>query len=134
MGVLCDPGHPALAHFPTERHSDWQWWDLNINSTTLIVDSFNGGEPIVEMIDNFQNNRKLALLYEGSFADGRLMIATFDLMTDIDNRPVAKQMLVSVLEYMNGDGFNPKPLENFSDMDDVFGAANNQKQSAESIY
>ncbi|MHC4744058.1 MAG: sugar-binding domain-containing protein, partial [Planctomycetota bacterium] len=28
LGLLCDPKHPALARFPTEFHSDWQWWDL----------------------------------------------------------------------------------------------------------
>ena len=28
MGILCDPKHPALAGFPTEAHSDWQWADL----------------------------------------------------------------------------------------------------------
>lgn len=39
MGVLCDPSHPALSDFPTDMHTDWQWWDLNINSTTMIVDS-----------------------------------------------------------------------------------------------
>ena len=43
MGVLCNPTHPALADFPTDMHTDWQWWDLNINSTTLVVDSLQGG-------------------------------------------------------------------------------------------
>ena len=28
LGILCDPMHPALAEFPTENHSDWQWADL----------------------------------------------------------------------------------------------------------
>ena len=28
LGILCDPKHPALAEFPTENHSDWQWADL----------------------------------------------------------------------------------------------------------
>jgi hypothetical protein len=28
LGLLCDPKHPALAAFPTEAHSDWQWADL----------------------------------------------------------------------------------------------------------
>lgn len=28
LGILCDPRHPALAEFPTDRHSDWQWADL----------------------------------------------------------------------------------------------------------
>lgn len=36
MGVLCNPKHKALSHFPTDMHTDWQWWDLNINSTTLL--------------------------------------------------------------------------------------------------
>ena len=28
LGILCDPAHPALAAFPTESHSNWQWWDV----------------------------------------------------------------------------------------------------------
>jgi hypothetical protein len=28
LGILCNPHHPALAEFPTEDHSDWQWADL----------------------------------------------------------------------------------------------------------
>jgi hypothetical protein len=28
LGILCDPRHPALADFPTEKHADWQWADL----------------------------------------------------------------------------------------------------------
>ena len=43
MGVLCNPTHPALADFPTDMHTDWQWWDLNINSTTLVVDPASSG-------------------------------------------------------------------------------------------
>ncbi len=27
LGILCNPVHPALAAFPTEYHSNWQWWD-----------------------------------------------------------------------------------------------------------
>ena len=28
MGLLCDPRSPALAKFPTESHSNWQWFHL----------------------------------------------------------------------------------------------------------
>ena len=28
LGILCDPRHPALANFPTEFNSNWQWWYL----------------------------------------------------------------------------------------------------------
>ncbi|OFX81941.1 MAG: glycoside hydrolase family 2, partial [Bacteroidetes bacterium GWC1_47_7] len=54
MGILCDPAHPALAHFPTEMHSNWQWWDICKNATTMELDSLkNNLQPIVRMVDNF---------------------------------------------------------------------------------
>lgn len=134
MGVLCDPKHPALADFPTEMHTDWQWWDLNINSTTMVVDSLKGGSPIVEMVDNFVNNRRLASLYEGSVGKGKLMLATFDLEKSLDKRPVARQMLVSILKYMNSSSFNPAPLEGMDKIKDMFGTAENKKQAADGIY
>lgn len=134
MGVLCNPAHPALADFPTDMHTDWQWWDLNINSTILVVDSLNGGAAVVEMVDNFVNNRRLASLYEGQVGTGKLMLATFDLEKALDKRPVARQMLVSVLKYMNSEAFQPAKLAGFENMKDVFGTANNKKQAAEGIY
>lgn len=134
MGVLCNPTHPALADFPTDMHTDWQWWDLNINSTTLVVDSLRGGTPVVEMVDNFVNNRRLASLYEGCVGKGKLMLATFDLYTALDKRPVARQMLISILNYMNSSSFTPSSMEGFEQMKSVFGTAHNQKQSAEGIY
>lgn len=38
LGFLCDPAHPALEHFPTEFHSDWQWWRLVKNARPIILD------------------------------------------------------------------------------------------------
>ena len=134
MGVLCNPAHPALADFPTDMHTDWQWWDLNINSTTLVVDSLQGGAPVVEMVDNFVHNRRLASLYEGSVGEGKLMLATFDLQTALDKRPVARQMLYSILNYMNSEEFAPTPVEGLDKIKGMFGTARNQKQSAEGIY
>lgn len=60
MGLLTDPNHPMFKDFPTDSHTDWQWWDLHLNSTTLIIDSLQGGNVPIQMIDNFANNRKLA--------------------------------------------------------------------------
>lgn len=134
MGLLCNPKHDALKQFPTDSYTDWQWWDLNINSTTLITDNLKGGDAIVEMIDNFANNRKLASLYEGQVGNGKLMLATFDLERNLDKRPVAKQMLISILDYMNSDKFNPSLLSNFDILKDIVGKTENNKQSAEGIY
>ena len=100
----------------------------------MIVDSLNGGSPIVEMVDNFVNNRRLASLYEGGVGKGKLMLATIDLQTALDKRPVARQMLASILKYMNSAAFAPSRMEGLDKMKDVFGTANNLKQSAKGIY
>ena len=135
MGVLCNPSHKALADFPTDMNTDWQWWDLNVNSTTLITDGIEGGNPIVEMVDNFANNRKLASLFEGSIGSGKLVIASFDLVTDLDKRPVAKQMLISILNYMNGTFFNPQEIKNPEILKTVLTEQKEKgKEDAKSIY
>ena len=55
LGILCDPGHPALAQFPTDFHSNWQWFHLLMNSRALILDPLPAGfRPVVQVIDNFE--------------------------------------------------------------------------------
>lgn len=112
MGLLCDPSHPALTLFPNDGHSDWQWWDLCVNSRTMVVDSLQGGAPIVEVVDNFTNNRRLAMIYEGRVDKGRLIIATCDLTNDLDRRIVARQLRRSLLSYMQSEKFDPPRIEN----------------------
>nr|WP_315239467.1 sugar-binding domain-containing protein [uncultured Flavobacterium sp.] len=135
MGVLCNPSHKALSDFPTDMNTDWQWWDLNVNSTTLITDGIEGGSPIVEMVDNFANNRKLASLFEGSVGSGKLVIASFDLTTDLDKRPVAKQMLISILKYMNSETFKPELIKNPEVLKSILAEQKEKgKEAATSIY
>lgn len=107
MGVLCDPAHPALAQFPTEMHSDWQWWEPCKNSAIMVADDAPGLSPVVEMVDNFANNRVLSLVSEARCGAGKLVVCSVDLGDDLDQRPVSRQLLHSLLEYMNGDSFSP---------------------------
>ncbi len=116
MGVLCNPGHPALKLFPTDMHSDWQWWDLNTNSKTIILDSMQGVKPIVEMVDNWVNNRRLGLVFETKAGNGKLIYTSIDLNTDLDNRPQAKQLLISLLSYMNSNQFKPESQIDFNQL------------------
>lgn len=135
MGILCNPQHPALRDFPTDYHSDWQWWDLNTKSTTLIIDSLRGGQSIVDMIDNFTNNRRLSILFEGTVGKGKLIVTTIDLHSDPGNRPVARQMLRSLTRYMNSDGFNPPPIENIEIIGGMIDdQLSNQASDAGGIY
>jgi hypothetical protein len=109
LGILCDPKHPALAQFPTEFHSNWQWWDLVTKSRFMILDEFPAElRPIVQVIDDWNTNRRLGLIFEARIGKGRLLVSGIDLKSNLNQRPVARQMLRSLLKYMNSNAFTPK--------------------------
>ncbi len=109
LGILCDPDHPALARFPTEYHSNWQWWDLVTNAQVMILDGQPPElRPVVQVIDDWFTNRRLGLVFEARVGRGRLLVSSIDLKDQLDQRPVARQMLHSLLRYAAGDGFKPK--------------------------
>lgn len=135
MGMICDVKHPALKEFPTESHTDWQWWDLHIRSTTMNVDSLQGGKSLVSMIDNFTNNRRLSSVYEGAVGKGKLIVTTIDLSSDLKRRPVARQLLYALLGYMNSASFTPDEIVNFEKIKSFLkNEKMATKSSAESIY
>lgn len=108
LGILCDPKHPALAAFPTEGYSDYQWWDLVSNCNAMVLDDFPADyRPVVHIIDDWFTNRKLGILLEGKVGNGKLMVCSADLQRDLDKRPAARQFRQSILQYMASDGFNP---------------------------
>ena len=109
LGVLVNPNHPALADFPTEYHSNYQWWDAMSHSGAINLTSFPGDlKPIVRVIDDWVTNRPLALVFEGKVGKGKLLVSGIDLTTDMDKRPEAQQLLYSLKKYMAGEEFDPK--------------------------
>ena len=108
LGILCNPEHPALVEFPTEFHSNWQWWDAMSHSNAIILDDFTPElQPIVRVIDDWFQNRRLALIFEVKIGAGKLLISGIDLLSDREQRPEARQLLHSLKQYMAGDEFNP---------------------------
>jgi hypothetical protein len=108
MSVLCEPKHPALAQFPTEPHTNWQWYDLLQNSVTMILnDTPKDFRPIVQLIDNFSRNDKLGNVFEAKVGNGKLLACSIDLAKDLEQRPAARQMLHSLCAYMASDAFAP---------------------------
>ncbi|HWS01084.1 MAG TPA: hypothetical protein VN249_10745 [Prolixibacteraceae bacterium] len=109
LGILCNPNHPALAGFPTEYHSNWQWWDAMSHSGAINLTTFPAGiKPIVRVIDDWFTNRPLALLFEAKAGKGKILISGIDLTTNLGQRPEARQLFFSLQNYMTGDRFNPK--------------------------
>lgn len=135
MGILCNPAHPALADFSTEMHSNWQWWDICKNATTMELDSIkNNMQPIVRMVDNFYKNRNLGLLFEVKVGNGKLLVCSSDLTKNIDTRPVARQLRYSLLKYMESEKFNPEEEIVFEQIKQALHNANRTKEEKKSIY
>ncbi len=111
LGILCDPAHPALRGFPTESHTNWQWWELIHGAAAMTLDSLPPElRPIVQPIDTWFEARRLGLLFEAKVAGGRLLVSSMDLQSDLASRPVARQMRKCLLDYMSGDAFDPQVL------------------------
>ena len=111
LGILCDPAHPALASFPTEYHSNWQWWDATSHSDVILLESLAADlQPIVRVIDDWVTNRSIALIFEARIGKGGLLVSGTDLVNHLETRPEARQLRSSLMQYMNSERFQPAAI------------------------
>jgi hypothetical protein len=108
-GFLCNPAHPAFADFPTDYYSNLQWWEIVQNAQVMQIDSFpKSFRPILQPIDTWFLNRKLAMIFEAKVGNGKLLVCSADLQTNLDKRPAARQLMYSLKHYMISSSFNPQ--------------------------
>lgn len=109
QGILCDPSHPLFQEFPTEFHSNWQWWRLVKNSRAMILDSTPlGFRPLVQVIDGFDRHHKLGLIAEARVGRGAVLFCSIDLPA-LHEHPEARQLLACLYRYVNSEDFRPSP-------------------------
>ena len=107
LGILTDPKHPIFKSFPTEMHTNWQWFPILKASHPMMLD--NTGKdyrPIVQVIDNIERNHKLGLVFEFQVGKGRLLVCMADLER-ASSYPEGRQFYRSILEYMTSKDFAP---------------------------
>jgi len=103
MGLVIDTGHPALKEFPTEFHSNWQWW-LMAGGRPLILPAKL--KPIVTVPDSYSRMKHMGLLWEVRLGKGALMTSTMGLLGK-QQYPEARALLYSILNYMDSEEFHP---------------------------
>jgi hypothetical protein len=108
LGILCNPRHRALADFPTEYHSNWQWWAALHSCQAFDLSKLPGASPVVRLIDDWFTNRPLALIAEARVERGSIVICGADLQQAAGRYPEARQLLNSLLVYMNSGAFSPE--------------------------
>jgi hypothetical protein len=108
LGILCDPKHPALAAFPNDGSSDWPWRDLCAGATTFeLAGAPAGFRPIVQPVPDFHYNALLGHVFEAKVGNGSLLVCGYDLTSNLDRRPAARQFRRSLFRYVGSDAFHP---------------------------
>ena len=117
MGLLCNPKHAVFKDFPTDYYSNYQWWELLNTTTPIQFDAYKMPNawpidflPLIQLIDGWKTNRKLGVLAEAKLGNGKIIITSMDLDSDLENRIVARQLRYSIEKYIESQNFNPKIL------------------------
>lgn len=128
LGILTDPDLPIFKEFPTDFHTNWQWYSVIKNSYPLIMDGLPSSyKPLVQVIDNVERNHKLGLIFEFKIDNGRLLVCMADLSA-ADDKPEVRQLYKSILSYMQSEDFKPKFSISDGALKDLFNNEVNTKE------
>lgn len=120
MGTLVDSSHPIFSHFPTEFHSDWQWWDVLTHSKAMVLNDLpNEFLPILQVIDRYERNDKLGTILEAQVGAGKVLITLIDF-ENLQDRPASRQLEHSIRAYLASDSFAPKRHLTLGQLDSAF--------------
>ncbi len=109
MGLLIQNDHPALAGFGAEPFTTPQWYAVCSDCDCAVLDEKTASSmrPIVQMIDNFERNHKLGVIWEAAVGEGKLLVCTSRLQRHMD-RPEIRQLVRGLLRYAGSLQFAPE--------------------------
>jgi hypothetical protein len=108
LGVLADPHHPIFNSFPTEMHTNWQWFPVIKASHPFKLDNTAPEyRTVIQVIDNIERNHKLGVVFEFAVGKGKLLVVMSDL-EKASEYPEGEQFYLSLLKYMKSSDFAPK--------------------------
>lgn len=106
MGLLIDAAHPVFASFPTDAHTDFQWWPMASRRAVILPEALRGLRPIVTLMDSYTYLRPMAQLFECRCGGGRLLFSSLGLH-HLTQYPEARALLFSIYRYMGSEAFAP---------------------------
>ena len=106
MGLLIDAAHPVFSSFPTDAHTDFQWWPMASRRAVILPEALWGLRPIVTLMDSYAYLRPMAQLLECRCGGGRLLFSSLGLH-HLTQYPEARALLSSIYRYMGSEAFAP---------------------------
>src|SRR5690606_40439731 len=86
-------------------------------------------EPIVTVIPNFFNNSRMTNLFEATVGNGKLVVCSMDISNDLHERIAAKQLMNSILHYMQSDQFSPTQQLRIEELRNVLAPKKDRKST-----
>ena len=106
MGLLIDAAHPVFSSFPTDAHTDFQWWPMASRRAVILPEALQSLRPIVTLMDSYAYLRPMAQLLECRCGGGRLLFSSLGLH-HLTQYPEARALLFSIYRYMGSEAFAP---------------------------
>lgn len=103
MGQLINTEHPLFRDFPTESHSNWQWWPMASQRAMILPRPI---ECIVTEMDSYAFLRPMAKLFECRCGGGKVLVSSMALQ-DLQQYPEARALLHSIYRYLGSPEFEP---------------------------
>ncbi len=63
--------------------------------------------PIVQVVPDWFRPQRLGLVFEARVGKGKLLVSSINLSDDLQKRPAARQLRLSLLQYAESDSFQP---------------------------
>ena len=104
MGQLIDDSHPLFENFPTEFHTNWQWWIMASQRAVILPRQC---DAIITEMDSYAFLRPMAQLLECKCGNGRLLFSSMGLQ-NLQQYPEARALLSAIYSYMDSEKFDPK--------------------------
>ena len=104
MGQLIDDSHPLFREFPTEFHTNWQWWPVAVQRAVILPEHCRA---IVTEMDSYAWLRPMAQLFEFRCGGGSVLFSSMGLQ-DLQQYPEARALLAAIYHYMDSGEFLPE--------------------------
>lgn len=103
MGQLIDTEHPIFKEFPTDFHTDWQWWIMATKRAVVLPRPM---KTIITEMDSYAFLRPMAQLIEFRCLKGKVLLSTMELHKS-QQYPEVRALQASIYTYLSGENFEP---------------------------
>lgn len=103
MGQLIDTEHPIFKEFPTDFHTDRQWWIMATKRAVILPHPM---KTIITEMDSYAFLRPMAQMIEFRCLKGKVLLSTMELHKS-QQYPEVRALQASIYTYLSGENFEP---------------------------